>query len=326
MSFGVLLPNHVSIAGPEGYRTIATRAEELGLDHVWLGDHIVMPSQTESDYPDTDTGASPFDPEQPVPEPLATMAYLAGCTKRIKLGTFVLIAPQREPVATAKIISTVDYMSGGRFLLGVGVGWQEEEFLAMGVDTFKERGKVTDEYIRIYKELWTKDDPQFDGRYSKFSRIKFYPKPVQKPHPPIWVGGYTRSAMRRAAALGDVWSPVGQQPQAALEPDDMAQAIRELGDMTERAGRPRDAVQASFTVSILFNPRSAGPRRTLTGTAEEIAADVARYQEAGVKHFVFAFGSDREGLPPIDSFFGVRVEEVVASMEQFAQGVIPRVA
>ena len=326
MSFGVLLPNHVSIAGPEGYRTIATRAEELGFDHVWLGDHIVMPSQTESDYPDTDTGASPFDPEQPAPEPLATMAYLAGCTKRIKLGTFVLIAPQREPVATAKIISTVDYMSGGRFLLGVGVGWQEEEFLAMGVDTFKERGKVTDEYIRIYKELWTKDDPQFDGRYSKFSRIKFYPKPVQKPHPPIWVGGYTRSAMRRAAALGDVWSPVGQQPQAALEPDGMAQAIRELGDMTERAGRSRDAVQASFTVSILFNPRSAGPRRTLTGTAEEIAADVARYQEAGVKHFVFAFGSDREGLPPIDSFFGARVEEVVASMEQFAHGVIPRVA
>ena len=326
MSFGVLLPNHVSIAGPDGYRTIATRAEELGFDHVWLGDHIVMPSQTESDYPDTDTGASPFDPEQPVPEPLATMAYLAGCTKRIKLGTFVLIAPQREPVATAKIISTVDYMSGGRFLLGVGVGWQEEEFLAMGVDTFKERGKVTDEYIRIYKELWTKDDPQFDGRYSKFSRIKFYPKPVQKPHPPIWVGGYTRSAMRRAAALGDVWSPVGQQPQAALEPDEMAQAIRDLGDMTERAGRPRDSVQASFTVSILFNPRSAGSRRTLTGTAEEIAADVARYQEAGVKHFVFAFGSDREGLPPIDSFFGARVEEVVASMEQFAEGVIPRVA
>jgi len=326
MSFGVILPNHVSIAGPEGYRTIATRAEEIGFDHVWLGDHIVMPSQTESDYPDTDSGASPFDPEKPVPEPLSTLAYLAGCTTRIKLGTFVLIVPQREPISTAKIISNVDYMSGGRFILGVGVGWQKEEFLAMGVETFKERGKVTDEYLRIYKELWTQDDPQFEGRYSKFSHIKFYPKPVQKPHPPIWIGGYTKGAMRRAAALGDVWSPVGQQPQAALEPDDMAQAIQELADMTERAGRPRDAVEVSFTVSLLFNPRSAGPRRTLTGTAEEIAGDVSRYKAAGVKHFVFAFGSDREGLPPIDSFFGARVEEVVAAIEQFAEGVIPRVS
>ena len=105
----------------------------------------------------------------------------------------------------------------------------------------------------------------------------------------------------------------------------MATAIQELGDMTERAGRPRDSVEVSFTVSILFNPRSAGPRRTLTGTAKEIAADVVRYQEAGVKHFVFAFGSDREGLPPIDSFFGARVDEIVSSIEQFAEGVIPRV-
>jgi probable F420-dependent oxidoreductase len=237
----------------------------------------------------------------------------------------VLIVPQREPISTAKIISTVDNMSGGRFILGVGVGWQEEEFLAMGINTFKDRGKVTDEYLRIYKELWTNDDPRFDGRYSKFSGIRFFPKPIQKPHPPIWIGGYTKRSMRRAAALGDVWSPVGQQPQAALEPEDMAQAIKELGDMTERAGRPRDSVETSFTVSVLFNPRSSGPRRTLTGSAEDIAEDVSRYKEAGVKHFVFAFGSDREGLPPIDSFFGSRVEEVVDRIEQFAQGVVPQV-
>ena len=326
MSFGVILPNHVSIAGPEAYRTIATRAEELGFDHVWLGDHIVMPSRTASDYPDTETGESPFDPDQPAPDPLATMAYLAGCTTRIKLGTFVLIVPQREPLSTAKIISTVDCMSGGRFLLGVGVGWQEEEFLAVGVDTFRERGAVTDEYLRIYKELWTESDPEFDGRYSRFSRIKFHPKPAQKPHPPIWVGGYTRAAMRRAATLGDVWSPVGQQPQAALEPDEMAEAIQELKDMVERAGRRRDAVEASYTASILFDPRSAGPRRTLTGTAGEIASDVLRFQDAGVQHFVLAFGSDREGLPPIDGFFGSDVEEILASIEQFAAEVIARVA
>ena len=326
MSFGVILPNHVSIAGPEAYRAIATRAEELGYDHIWLGDHIVMPSRTESDYPDTETGESPFDPDQPAPDPLATMAYLAGCTTSIKVGTFVLIVPQREPVSTAKIISTVDYMSGGRFLLGVGVGWQEEEFLAVGVDTFRQRGRVTDEYLRIFKELWTEDSPEFDGQYSRFSRIRFYPKPTRRPHPPIWVGGYTKAAMRRAAALGDVWSPVGQQPQAALEPDEMAQAIQELGDLTESAGRPRSAVEVSYTASILFNPRSAGPRRTLTGTTEEIASDVRGFKDAGVEHFVFAYGSDREGLPPIDSFFGSDVEEILASIELFAKDVIPRIA
>ena len=138
MSFGVILPNHVAIAGPAAYRTIATRAEQCGFDHVWLGDHIVMPSHSESDYPDTEMNESPFDPEQPVPEPLSTIAFLAGCTNSIKLGTFVLIVPQREPVTTAKTISTVDYMSGGRFILGVGVGWQEEEFVALATTAVKD--------------------------------------------------------------------------------------------------------------------------------------------------------------------------------------------
>ena len=326
MSFGVILPNHVPITKPESFRTLAQRAEELGYDHVWFGDHIVMPTEDSTEYPDTVDGSSPFDPLQPVPEPLTTLAYLAACTKRIKLGPFVLIVPYREPIFTAKIISTMDYMTGGRIIVGVGVGWQESEFKALGRDIFKERGRVTDEYIRIYKELWTQDDPQFEGEYSRFSGVKFYPKPVQKPHPPIWVGGHSPAAMRRAATLGDAWAPVGQMPHARLDPEELAVEVERLRDMTEKAGRPRDAVDVAFSVRLLFGSAPGGPRRTLTGTADEIAADVHQYQQAGVQHFVFAFGTDREGLSPMEKFFGGSVEEIGENMERFAKDVITQVA
>ena len=325
MSFGVILPNHVPITRPDSFRTLAQRAEELGYDHVWFGDHIVMATEDTTEYPDTADGASPFDPLQPVPEPLTTLAYLAACTKRIKLGPFVLIVPYREPIFTAKIIATMDYMTGGRIIVGVGVGWQEAEFKALGQDIFRERGKVTNEYIKIYKELWTQDDPQFQGKYSRFSGVKFYPKPVQKPHPPIWVGGHTPAAMRRAATLGDGWAPVGQMPYARLDPEELAVEIKRLRDMTEQAGRPRDAVDVAFSVCLFFGNSSGGPRRTLTGTADEIASDINRYQQVGVKHFVFAFGTNRQEFSPMENFFGGDVDEIGESLERFAKDVMPQV-
>ena len=326
MSFGVMLPNFVSLANPESLRIMATRAEELGFDHLWFGDHIIMPTQIASAYPYTVDRSSPFDPTQPILEPLATLCYLAGCTQRIKLGPFVLVLPYREPIFTAKILSTLDYMSGGRLILGVGVGWMEEEFKALGLDTFKERGKVTDEYIRIYKELWTKDSPEFQGQYSQFSGFKFYPRPVQKPHPPIWVGGNTTPALRRAATLGDCWVPVGLQPRTRLEPKDIPIPAERLRDMTEQAGRPRYAVDIALSTNVVFDPRAGGSRRTMTGTAEEIAADIVLYQQAGVQHFVFALGGDQEGEEWIDRYLGGRVEQAVANIDRFAKDVLPQVA
>ena len=325
MSFGVILPNFVSLANPDSLRTLATRAEELGFDHLWLGDHIIMPTHISSRYPYTVDRASPFDPTQPIPEPLTTLTYLAGCTQRIKLGPFVLIVPYREPIFTAKIISTLDYMSGGRVILGVGVGWMEEEFKALGLDTFNERGKVTDEYIRIYKELWTNDDPQYQGQYSQFSGFKFHPKPVQKPHPPIWVGGNTTVALRRAATLGDGWMPIGLQPHTRLEAGDVAKTVNRLRDMTEQAGRARDAVDIALGLNIVFDPSPGSSRRTMTGSAEEIAMDIALYQQAGVQHFIFAFGRDEEGAEWIDRFLGAKVEQTVADMERLSRDVLPQV-
>ena len=163
-------------------------------------------------YPYSETGVPHFYAEQPYSDPLTMMGFLLAATQRIKLATGVLVLPYRAPVLTAKIVSTLDYMSGGRVILGIGVGWMEEEFLALGLDTFHQRGRVTNEYIRAFKELWTKDSPDFQGRYCQFSGIKFHPKPAHKPHTPIWVGGNTPPAIRRAACLGDGWLPSAPGP------------------------------------------------------------------------------------------------------------------
>ena len=151
MTFGCTLPSAGPLATPENLRVVATRAEELGFDHVWASDHIIYPTEVNSFYPYSPSGLSTFDPGQTVCEPLSALSYLAGCTRRIKLGTHVLVLPYRDPLLTAKIVSTLDYLSGGRVILGIGVGWMEEEFKALGLDTFTSRGEVTDEDIRIFK-------------------------------------------------------------------------------------------------------------------------------------------------------------------------------
>jgi probable F420-dependent oxidoreductase len=218
VTFGCVLSPTIfgPTASPEALRKLTQQAEAVGFDAVWFADHIVIPRQVQSLYPYAADGASPFDPDQPFYEPLSVLNFLAGCTQRIRLGTHVLIIPYRHPVFTAKILATLDVLSGGRLMLGIGVGWMEEEFQALGVSTYAERGAVTNEYLRLFKELWTKDRPHFQGKYCQVWDIGFYPKPVQKPHPPIWIGGHSTPALRRAATLGDGWMPIGLRPQPLL--------------------------------------------------------------------------------------------------------------
>ena len=313
MTFGCNIPIAGPLATPQNLRTMATRAEELGFQHLWVSDHVIYPVRITSPYPYSPSGVPEVNPEETYCEPLSVLCHLAACTQHIMLGTHVLVLPYRNPVLTAKIISALDYISGGRVILGVGVGWMEEEFVALGQNTFSQRGSVTDEYIQIFKELWTKDDPEFQGRHYQASGFKFYPKPVQKPHPPIWVGGHTNAAMRRAAQLGDGWIPIGLKPPAQLEPNEMASRVRELRDMTEKYGRRRDAVEICFSAPLVFDPSPGAPRPTLAGSPEEIGADLVRYREAGVQHFVFTFAGD--GL-----------ERMLQNMERFAEEVKPLVA
>ena len=310
ITFGCSLPSRGPMASPEALRSLAQRAEDLSFDSVWVSDHIILPREVESFYPYSADGVATFNAEQPYYDAIAALNFLAGCTHRVRLGTHVLILPYRNPVVTAKMLATLDVLSAGRLILGAGVGWMEEEFQALGLDTFAQRGAVTNEYIRLFKELWTAEQPEFHGEFYNVSGAGFLPKPVQKPHPPVWVGGHTGPAIRRAAELGDGWMPIGLRPPAILEPEELAEKITRLKRLTVRAGRPEDAVELCFSTDITFEPAAGMDRRMMTGRPEQIAADLRLYQDLGVVNFIFSF--------PADSVDGQR-----EAMEQFSREVMP---
>jgi probable F420-dependent oxidoreductase len=238
MKYGFTLPGRGPLATPDNLAALARRGEELGYDFVLFGDHIVVPRQIASPYPYTETGEFPGSASGVAMEQLTVLAFLAGQTQSIRLGTSVIIVPHRNPLVAAKALATLDVLSKGRLIVGVGVGWMREEFEALGLPPFEERGAVTDEYIRAFKELWTSDNPSFEGKYCRFSNISFLPKPVQKPHPPIWVGGESRRALRRTAALGNGWYPISANPQFPLgEPEQLAERLQRLAVYAKEAGR-----------------------------------------------------------------------------------------
>ena len=310
ITFGCSLPSRGPMASPEALRSLAQRAEDLNFDSVWVSDHIILPREVESFYPYSADGVATFNAEQPYYDAIAALNFLAGCTHRVRLGTHVLILPYRNPVVTAKMLATLDVLSQGRLILGAGVGWMEEEFQALGLDTFAQRGAVTNEYIRLFKELWTAEQPEFHGEFYDVSGAGFLPKPVQKPHPPVWIGGHTGPAIRRAAELGDGWMPIGLRPPAILEPEELAEKIARLKRLTVRAGRAEDAVELCFSTDITFEPAAGMDRRMMTGRPEQIAADLRLYQDLGVVNFIFSF--------PADSVDGQR-----EAMEQFSREVMP---
>ena len=310
VSFGCSLPSRGEMASPDNLRRLAQRAEDLSFDHVWVSDHIVIPHEVESFYPYAADGVAPFQRDNTYFEPLAALNFLAGCTTRVKLGTHVLILPYRNPVLTAKILATLDVLSGGRLILGAGVGWMEEEFQAMGLDTYAQRGEVTNEYIEIFKELWTSEQPEFHGKHYEISGVGFLPKPVQKPHPPIWVGGHTNAAIRRAATLGDGWMPIGLRPPAILEPEELSEKIARLRRISARAGRAEDAVDLVFSTDCIFQNDTGYDRRLVSGRPEQIAADLRQYQDLGVQHFILSFPA-------------ATADEQQHAMERFSREVMP---
>lgn len=310
VTFGCTLPSRGPMASPEALRALAQRAEDLSFASVWVSDHVILPRQVESFYPYAADGVPTFTPDQPYYDPIATLNFLAGCTQNLRLGTHVLILPYRNPVVTAKMLATLDVLSGGRLILGAGVGWMEEEFKALGLNNFDQRGAVSNEYLRLFKELWTKDHPEFHGEHYQLSGAGFQPKPVQKPHPPIWIGGHTGPAIRRAAELGDGWMPIGLRPPAILEPEELAGKIARLRTLTVRAGRPEDAVSVCFSTDVLFQDTPSLDRRMMSGRPEQIAADLRQYQDLGVGNFIFSF--------PSDSQTGQR-----EAMERFSRQVMP---
>src|SRR5258708_38099933 len=220
LEIGCMLRTSAYAADPEALRGLAQAAEDLGFDSVWLSDHVVIPEHIASSYPYSPDGRFPTPATQPYLEPLAGLGYMAGATRRIRLGTHVLILPYRHPLLTAKMVATLDILSGGRIDLGIGVGWMREEFEALGLEerVFTRRGAATAEQFKILKTVWTEDVASFEGEFYRFDRLGALPHPLQKPYPPIWVGGHSPAALRRTARYGDGSLPSAVSPPPPCPP------------------------------------------------------------------------------------------------------------
>ncbi|HKA14969.1 MAG TPA: LLM class F420-dependent oxidoreductase [Myxococcota bacterium] len=213
---------------------VAARAEALGFESVWVPEHLVLPVRLDTPYPYSEDGRAPFTPDTPILDPLLLLTHIAAATSRIRLGTNIFVLPLRHPIVAARLAMTLDVLSGGRLYLGIGVGWLEQEFRAVGVD-FATRGTRTRECVMALRALWTQAEPEFHGRFFDFGPLKFEPKPVQKPHPPILFGGESDAALRRAAALGDGWYGVAHDPVSARK---RVEALRALRAEAGRADAP----------------------------------------------------------------------------------------
>jgi len=305
MKYGFTLPGRGHLATPERLGIIARKGEEFGFDTLLTGDHILVPKNISSVYPYTEGGEFPGSGSGESMEQITLLSYIAGQTSKIRLVTSVLIVPHRNPLIAAKSLATLDLLSEGRLVVGVGVGWMREEFQALGLPPFEERGAVTDEYIRAFKVLWTEDDPHFQGKYISFDDISFLPKPVQKPHPPIWVGGESRPALRRTAELADGWYPLGSNPTFPMgTPEQLKAGMERLAGYAERFGRDPSTIETIYrTHQFELLKQAAGPDRLpFVGDADQIAGDIRQYQDMGVTSMIWDFLRQTDDLDSWDSW------------------------
>ena len=285
MEYGFKVPTNGPLATPDSLATLARRGEEMGFSIMGVSDHIVIPDIIRSTYPYSESGEYGRGDGDCLDQ-LTLLSFLAGVTASVRLLTSVMVLPHRSPVLAAKMLATIDVLSGGRLTVGCGVGWMEEEFESIGAPPFGKRGAVGSEYIRVFKELWTSDSPQFQGSYAEFGDLTFAPKPVQKPHPPIWVGGESPQALRRAATLGDGWYPIGTNPSYPLgTPEQFAVALQALGRHAERAGRDPSEIDLAYSIGWCDDPsvgmRPGGQRPCFTGAPEQVAGGPAGLSRLG---------------------------------------------
>jgi len=296
MDYGVVLPIwQLTIAEAEA---LTARAEALGLDGVFVPDHILAKPATTQHY-----GGH-------WPDPFSLLAYLAGRTQRVRLGASVIVLPYRNALVAAKAAATVDQASGGRFIFGVGVGWDEAEFVDLRLP-FRERGRLSDEYIRAIKAAWAADVPEYKGHYVSFSGATFSPRPVQRPHPPIWVGGapgaVSNPAVRRCAELGDAWHPLG------LSLDDIEKGFATVRDLAVRHGRrDRLGLAPRNLLDLTYGAKGSG-RAAFQGSVAEIASDIRRVRWLGAQWMTFDL--PRAGVPAM-----------MRAMERLADEVKPAAA
>jgi probable F420-dependent oxidoreductase len=268
---------------PELVRTVATTAERLGFSTIWAPEQVVLLEDYASNYPYS-SGKFPARPDIPIADPFTTLAYAAACTSTIRLGTGICLVPEHNPLVLAKTVATVDRLSGGRFIFGVGVGWLAEEFQALGI-SFDRRAQRTREYIEVMRKLWTQQSSSHQGEFVNFSNVLSYPKPVSEKGVPIWFGGESGPALRRVAEYGNGWLGFN------LLPDQAAAKVKRIEGLLSANGRRRSDVH--LAVSPYTNPIKT--------------EDLKRYRDAGVEEIALLSGrAGSEG-------------EVVTRLEQMAR-------
>jgi len=275
LEIGLNLPVANPGLTPALLRELALRAEEAGFAELYLGEHVVLFDRPTDRYPGSDDGEAFFDATLPIPDPLVAHAFVAAATSTIRLATGVLLLPQRNPVYTAKHVATLDWLSGGRLDLGIGVGWSLQEIAACGVPT-ADRGARCDEWVAVMKALWTEERSRHSGALYELPECRQYPKPVQKPHPPLWFGGWTDAALDRAARLGDGWYGFDQS----------AEQVRDCARRLEKRCAERGRSFAGLTIACGAYGRM--PRHR---------SDLAPYAAAGVRQFAVSITTlDPAGL------------------------------
>jgi probable F420-dependent oxidoreductase len=266
MKFGVNLINFGPSARPDSLARWAMLTESLGYHFLMTSDHIAITPDVQARYP------------APLYEPFTTLGWLAGVTQRIEIGSTVVILPYRQPLEVARMSVNVDQLSGGRLLFGVGVGWSPQEFAALGVP-FHRCGALTNEYLAALKTLWTNDVASFQGRYVAFTEVHTAPRPVRTPHPPIWVGGASDAAMRRAVRYDDAWHPNRVRPGWLKNI-----GLPRLRQIAEAESKPMPALCPRIRLRLVETPLSDDQRLVGEGTLAQMRADLEALQAMGAQY------------------------------------------
>jgi len=305
MEFGLFLPVSGRSATRATLQEYARFAVRLGFHQLWAAERLVIPWTIETAYPYAEGVTFIVPPDRPFLESLTVLAFLAGCTQRIKLGVSVLVLPYRHPLHWAKAVASIDVLSEGRFTLGVGVGWMREEFDALNA-SFTSRGRITDEQLQMLRTVLTEDHCSFEGQHYRFRDISFLPKGYERNRVPIWVGGEGPAAQKRAAMYGDAWFPYFVR----ITPDEVAARWRTVQRQAEAAGRDPSEIALNLNLPIwVTQERAAQEEGVLRGTPAQLADALAAFREIGVQHLALQF------MVP-------RYPERVAQIEAFAKEVL----
>ena len=316
MQIGCSAPTSGPLIEPDSLLRIATEAEALGFDYVTVSDHVMIPNSIASRYPYSDSGEFPSGAAAPRLEQLTAATFIAAVTSKLRIVTSVMVVPHRPAILAAKMLTTIDVLSGGRLDIGIGAGWQKVEIDAVATTPFAERGAVTDEYLDAFKAVWTQSHVRYQGKYTRIDGLLVDPKPVQKPHPPIWVGGETGPSMRRAARIGNVWYPIGSNNANMLDTlPRLTAGIAKIRTLTAAAGR--DPAEMGVAYRVKRHGQEAplatdGHRKLFTGSIGNVIEDIGALKAIGVTALDF-------------DFEGRDTEVAIADMKKFQKEVLARI-